>query len=296
MSSKEEIVMVMRVLKTHMDGQLIIERVMYTKRYSLILDKERCAGCGICETVCPREAIKTIKPVRIKDRGLRRPNIDIDEKKCNYCGVCNVICPFGALSLLINGIRTVPVTEKESFPQLIHQVDVDEAKCPIDCDVCAEACPFNLINVRVDEVSGKVKVDVDREHCPTCRLCEVKCPYDAINVRKIINGFIKINKDKCPQGCRDCIDVCPVPNVLNISADGKVEVDEYCCIYCGVCKIVCPVDEALEIQRTSIHHTNIHSGAWNKALEKLTSTKNMAKELHSKIALKARESVKRRFS
>jgi Fe-S-cluster-containing hydrogenase component 2 len=83
---------------------------------------------------------------------------------------------------------------------------------------------------------------------------------------------------------------------LHVSEDGRVEVDEFCCVYCGVCKIVCPVHDALEIQRNSISHTPIHSGAWNKALEKLTSTKDMAKELRSKLGLKARESVRRRIS
>jgi len=78
--------------------------------------------------------------------------------------------------------------------------------------------------------------------------------------------------------------------------DKKVHVNELHCVYCGVCKIVCPVEEALELQRTSIRHTPIRSGAWNKALEKLTSTKEMTKELRAKGLTKARESVEKRLA
>jgi len=286
--------MVMKLLKTQSDDELLIERVMYTRRYSLVLDKSRCVGCEICQIVCPKEAIEIIKPVKIEGEKLKQPTIMIDENKCSFCGICNAICPFGALTLKINGEKVVPVLEKESFPELIREIEVDEKRCPIDCKECEEACPFSLIKVSIDKNHDKVKVDIDKEHCPGCRLCEIKCPEGAIRVRKIITGTIKINKEKCPEGCHDCLDVCPVPGVLYVTGNGKVDVNDFCCIYCGICKVVCPVEEALTIQRTSIYHTSIHSGAWNKALEKLTSTKEMAKELRSKLMIKARESVKRR--
>ena len=90
------------------------------------------------------------------------------------------------------------------------------------------------------------------------------------------------------------MDVCPIPGVLEVSEDGKVEVNDYCCIYCGVCKIVCPVEDALDLKRTMIAHAPVRSGAWNSAMEKLTSTKDLAKELTSKRMVKVRESTKRR--
>jgi len=86
-----------------------------------------------------------------------------------------------------------------------------------------------------------------------------------------------------------------VPGVLTVSDYGKVEVNEYCCIYCGVCKIVCPVEDALTLKRTVIAHAPVQSGAWNSALEKLTSTKGLTKELTSKRMVKAIESTKRRM-
>jgi hypothetical protein len=66
-------------------------------------------------------------------------------------------------------------------------------------------------------------------------------------------------------------------------------------VYCGVCKVVCPEKDALELDRTFIRHTPVQSGAWNKALETLASTKVMTKELRTKSTKRAKESVKKRF-
>jgi predicted molibdopterin-dependent oxidoreductase YjgC len=77
--------------------------------------------------------------------------------------------------------------------------------------------------------------------------------------------------------------------------DDKVRVNESFCVYCGACRNVCPVGGALELQRMGIRHTSVKSGAWNKALEKLASTKEISKELRAKGAIKAKEMVDRRF-
>jgi formate hydrogenlyase subunit 6/NADH:ubiquinone oxidoreductase subunit I len=67
------------------------------------------------------------------------------------------------------------------------------------------------------------------------------------------------------------------------------------CVYCGACKAVCPVEEALELKRTRISHTPVRSGTWNKALEKLASPIEMTKELKAKGSRKVMESVEKRL-
>jgi formate hydrogenlyase subunit 6/NADH:ubiquinone oxidoreductase subunit I len=138
-------------------------------------------------------------------------------------------------------------------------------------------------------------MDIDKDRCPGCRICAVRCSYGALSVNKTFQGIIKINIEKCPKGCRDCLDVCPISGALYLSEDNKVRVSEAYCIYCGVCKNVCPEEGALELQRTLIRHTPVRSGAWNKALEKITSTEEMSKELRAKSLAKTRESIKRRL-
>ena len=113
----------------------------------------------------------------------------------------------------------------------------------------------------------------------------------AIKVKKAFEGIISINQEKCPEGCKDCLDVCPIPGALTLGEDKKVHVNELFCTYCGACKNVCPVDEALIVKRTKVHHTPIHSGTWNKALERLTSPADAAKELKTQADENRRKAV-----
>ena len=306
--------MPMKLLKTGTENELIVERVHYARRYSLTLDKSVCVGCEICKIICPKEAIEVKTFPKVAGDKAKRPIIDVNEQKCHYCGMCDVICPYGAITVRTNGQLMIPVVKTESFPHLLREIEVDTTKCDVGCVECEEACPLSLIKVTVRTPEGEevqdlesiesrpdrdkltVTIDIKEELCPCCRLCEMKCPEGAIRVRKIFHGVIKINREMCPEGCRDCLDVCPITNALYLSEDGKVYANELYCVYCGVCRLVCPVEGALELQRTSIRHTPVHSGAWNKALEKLTSTKEMTKELRAKSLTRARESVDKRLA
>jgi len=306
--------MPMKLLKTETENELIVERVHHARRYSLILDKSVCVGCEICKIICPKEAVEVKTFPKVEGDKAKRPIIDVNEQKCHYCGMCDVICPYGAITVRTNGEPVIPVVKTESFPQLLREIEVDATKCEVGCVECEEACPLSLIKVTVRTPEGEevrdlesiesrsdrdkltVTVDIRKELCPCCRLCELKCPDGAIRVRKIFHGAIRINREMCPEGCQDCLDVCPITGALYLSEDGKVYANELYCVYCGVCRLVCPVEGALELQRTSIRHTPVHSGAWNKALEKLASTKEMTKELRAKSLTKARESVDKRLA
>lgn len=288
--------MPMKIQKTDQNKQLVVERIHHAKSYRLTVDRELCVGCEVCSLICPREAIRLIKQSKKEGQKTPRPKIDVDEAKCHYCGICATTCPHGAVQVTIDGKNIASVVEKESFPQLIREITVDATKCPTGCIECEEACPLNLIKVTSNPTDGKIKVDIEKERCPCCRVCEVKCPEGVVRVWKIFTGRLKINKEKCPPGCHDCLDVCPITGALYISEkDGKVHVNELLCTYCGVCRIVCPETGALELSRSTIHHTPVRSGAWNKALEKLTSTSEMAKELRGKGRRLTVEAVKKRF-
>jgi len=303
--------MPMKLVKTENENELKVERILHAKRYSLTLDKKLCVGCEVCSIICPREAIEIKTAPKTKGEKARHPTIEVDEQKCQYCGICNTLCPFGALKVRVDGEHVIPVVNTESFPKLIREIEVDTAKCDLDCVECEKACPLELIKVSVltpdgEEVSDvasksnkenlSIHIDIKENSCPCCRLCEMKCPKGTIRVRKMFQGVMKINQEKCPEDCQDCLDVCPITGALYLGDDGKVHVNELYCIYCGVCKLVCPEEGALELQRTYVHHTPVRSGAWNKALEKLTSTPEMTKELRAKGSTKARESVGKRFA
>jgi Fe-S-cluster-containing hydrogenase component 2 len=56
----------------------------------IYVDGEKCAGCGVCEDVCPIEA------VRVSD-GVAR----IDQDRCNECEACVEACPNEAILMVI---------------------------------------------------------------------------------------------------------------------------------------------------------------------------------------------------
>ena len=303
--------MPMKELKTEDERRLSIQRFLHAKHYELTLDKNLCVGCEICKVICPREAIEIKKQPKQQGQRARRPVFDVNAQKCTYCGMCELICPFNALRVMINGEHVVSVVEKESFPELIHEIEVDATKCISDCVECEKACPLNLIKISLltgdgkqishsevdshqNKDSLKVQVDIKKDLCPCCRLCETKCPEGAIHVRKIFHGVLGVNVEKCPSGCQDCLDVCPIPGALFIDGDSKVQPNETYCVFCGACKIACPVEGALKMERRSVHHTPIKSGAWNKAIEKLASTKEYSKESQIKRALKVQQSIERK--
>lgn len=305
--------MPLKTLKRENAEALTLEWILHVKNYKLTLNRDLCVGCQICGLACPKDAIKLEKQPKTLDGKAQHAKVDISLEKCNFCGICDILCPYGAIKVTLNGNHALSVVEKESFPELIRDIQVDSSSCPITCVECEVACPLNLIKVARLKADGKlaedlnalntlerewlkVKVDVEKERCPTCRICEFKCPKGVIHVRKSFYGKIRIHLEKCPERCKDCLDVCPILGALYLSeADNKVYVNELFCVYCGACKVVCPVNEALELKRTKILHTTVRSGAWNKALERLASPLEITKELKAKGSNRAAESVKKRF-
>ncbi len=53
----------------------------------LLVDEERCTGCGACFNVCPKHAIS------FSDNDEGFPSPEIDESLCIHCGLCYKKCP-----------------------------------------------------------------------------------------------------------------------------------------------------------------------------------------------------------
>ena len=306
--------MPLKTIKNDTAQALTLEWVLHVKNYKLTIDKNHCAGCQICSLACPKEAIKLEKQPKLQDETKKKAKVDVDLAKCNFCGICDVLCPYGAIKVTVNGQHLLNVVEKESFPTLIRDIQVDATKYPSATARGGELCPLNLINVTWFAPDGKTvenmkslkkkgreelkaQIDVDKGACPCCRVCESTLPEGVMRVQKFLYGRIAINQAKCPEGCTDCMDVCPITGALYLSLeDDKVHEDETFCVYCGACKLVCPVEDALELKRTKIMHTPVRSGAWNKALERLASPVEMTKELKAKGSMKVKESVEKRLA
>jgi 4Fe-4S ferredoxin len=290
---------------------LTLEWVLQVKDYKLTLDKKRCVGCQICTLACPKEAIKAEKQQKTLDQKTKKAKVDVELAKCTFCGICDVTCPYGAIKVTLNDSHDLSILSKESYPQLVRDIKVDTSKCKNDSVTCEKECPFSLIKVskvgfdgqpveNVEKLSPLLKsrvqinINIDKEHCPTCRICEFKCSPGLIKVKKIFEGVVGIEAVKCPSGCQDCLDVCPIPGALTLGNDKKVAVNQAFCTYCGACKNVCPVPEALTLKRTNVSHTPVHSGTWNKALERLASPADAAKEMSCVASQSRRRAIAKR--
>jgi len=269
-----------------------------TKTQERLLDKEGCLGCGICADVCSKEAI-TLSEAVVKGGSLvKRPEVTIDAGKCVMCGTCAVICPSGALNVTVEGAEEPPVVTFEAIPTLRKTITVDVPGCNVDCEIaCRESCPVDAIEVKtVTEGSDTRIADVivDRERCIYCARCVTACPYALIEVERPFDGVTEMDVSRCPEGCMVCVDACP-SEALKIGEDGGPVLEEEYCIYCSTCEKVCPED-AITVKRTSVACSDVKSGAWFAALEKLTSPEVLSRELGIDASKNRKEIVRNRYA
>ncbi len=184
-----------------------------TESLELILNREKCVGCGTCARVCPMDAISR-GPVGASRRFPTLEDIIpeiYDPKLCVFCGTCVVMCPFSALTLkkdgeiinledlLIVSHNVVPKLEFESkkiinnegIERIVKQyatakVSVKHEDCPGGCATCAEVCPSSTIIIGKRPEKGwesyhNVEVD-DEDKCVACGSCDNGCPTGAINL------------------------------------------------------------------------------------------------------------------
>ena len=52
-----------------------------------VIDRERCNGCGLCVSICYRQALVLIDDVITV----------IETEECSYCTECEAVCPTGAI-------------------------------------------------------------------------------------------------------------------------------------------------------------------------------------------------------
>lgn len=71
--------------------------VMTSSGYVAEVDGEQCEVCGSCENTCPFKAIRVDEQV------------NVDNAVCMGCGVCEGLCPAGAISLVRDESKGIPL-------------------------------------------------------------------------------------------------------------------------------------------------------------------------------------------
>jgi 4Fe-4S ferredoxin len=176
----------------------------------LILDRDKCVGCGTCARVCPKEAISR-GPVGAAERFPTTEDIIpevYDPNACVFCGTCVYMCPFSAIKLKKNGkvldLDKIPIVKQHAVPKLefeakkldngnvvkqyaVAEVSVDDEECAQGCSTCADVCPTSAIKEAERPEHGweqtkNVEV-VDQDACVACGACDNACPTGAIHLK-----------------------------------------------------------------------------------------------------------------
>ncbi|MBT8332300.1 MAG: 4Fe-4S binding protein [Deltaproteobacteria bacterium] len=64
--------------------------------YAYYLDKERCKGCGLCVSICPKHVLAISNDVNT--RGYF-PAYQAHPEDCNHCAMCCLMCPDVAIEI-----------------------------------------------------------------------------------------------------------------------------------------------------------------------------------------------------
>ena len=190
-----------------------------TENRELILNKEKCLGCGTCFRVCPKEAINrgpigasrraTIQKFPTKEDII--PEI-YNVNKCVFCGTCVYFCPVSALTIKKNGnivnLEDIEIVKQKVVPKLEFEakkikdskniertikqyakaeISVIDEQCPRGCSTCATVCPSGTIAIAKKpehgwEFSKNVEV-VDADACIACAACDNACPTGALQLK-----------------------------------------------------------------------------------------------------------------
>jgi len=256
------------------DRYVTVSRTLWVDKLVLTIDLEECIGCELCRKACPKEAIALRKrPDRFAESKFhgRRSIPLVDEDKCSMCGLCSAFCPTGAIQLAkknsMQGTEEeiVPILDVGGIPHFSKGMNLDTSLCPPGCSECAGACPRNALSVE----EGRIKLD--RNRCLSCSHCEAACPVPgAITVTPLFEGEIRVNTDKCPVGCDQCVKACPTGCYVPMTSRG-VTVDPRHCICCGACLVACFYG-AIDLTRLRLQaRDDGYSAVWSRAVDLLLS-------------------------
>lgn len=141
----------------------------------LVVDEEKCKGCGKCEVICAPKA-KAITMIAKKAY--------IDSDKCKKCFECKSVCPQNAIS------------QKNSVAKQLKQRGLEKQKIPPEnfispriafclhelCDGCGVCSRTFYCDTFLDR-EGKDRFPLmDPRNCTGCGLCVQSCPKGAIQL------------------------------------------------------------------------------------------------------------------
>ncbi|AAM07522.1 TPA: 4Fe-4S binding protein [Methanosarcina acetivorans] len=207
-------------LELRQEGKTLNDRSYIFEAMKPTTVNERCVHCGLCEDICPQGCIEVTREISPDGKLKLVGKTDIDTECCVHCGWCAAVCPVNAI-----------VVEKPFEGRWTGSEDTCQT-----CHTCVETCPTNAIFNKKAKPGEKVeKISHRPDACIYCGACAVSCPVNAIDVRKTA---ILPDVEKKSVLEKKLLEA-PVPEALLRT---RLETDEYACLGCGNCVIVCPVN------------------------------------------------------
>ena len=160
-----------------------------------------CTRCYACVNVCPARIIRVPMPLGRALGQLFQPEIEYyqndDEPDWGYCpewcNECSGVCPTGALAAL---------SFDQKHQRQIGLAEVVKKACLAwedkqDCSVCQEVCPYQAVELRLDEQSGVACPVVMEDLCRGCGACQSKCPAIRMGKAIVVRGVAEQIDVRC---------------------------------------------------------------------------------------------------
>ena len=131
-------------------------------RGKVVIDPEKCVGCGVCKNSCVAGAID-ISPKKDKSGY----TITVWRNSCCLCASCRHYCPTGAITLTNDWHHAHEQSEKYD---LVEKHTIDFEPC-LECGELIRPLPDHLAK-KVYASNTDIEQDRVRHLCPKCRRIE----------------------------------------------------------------------------------------------------------------------------